>query len=326
MAKRKSNKKKVTSLILLLLLSIVMLGTTTYAWFTANQVVTINSINVKVEASNGLQISTNAAQWKSVITNSDILAGYTGSVNQFPIYVTNVSTDSTVDQTTGRLNMYRAVVGNDATTGDYNIYTAKETDTAGSTGNYVAFDIFLRVDKTQTIYLTSDSDVVAKEGTEDRGLKNAARIAFVTLGHGESTDSVSALTGLRNNVSAKALIWEPNADAHTQMVSDTVAPEYGVTLVAGANTPYYGVNKVIPTPTNLKELVNGTNTSDATLVNPGIVTKEVNSVYKEAFDLAAGVTKMRIYMWIEGQDIDCENNATGSDIEFNLQLSTESGD
>jgi predicted ribosomally synthesized peptide with SipW-like signal peptide len=326
MAKRKSNKKKVTSLILLLLLSIVMLGTTTYAWFTANQVVTINSINVKVEASNGLQISTNAAQWKSVITNSDILAGYTGSVNQFPIYVTNVSTDSTVDQTTGRLNMYRAVVGNDATTGDYNIYTAKETDTAGSTGNYVAFDIFLRVDKTQTIYLTSDSDVVAKEGTEDRGLKNAARIAFVTLGHGESTDSVSALTGLRNNVSAKALIWEPNADAHTQMVSDTVAPEYGVTLVAGANTQYYGVNKVIPTPTNLKELVNGTNTSDATLVNPGIVTKEVNSVYKEAFDLAAGVTKMRIYMWIEGQDIDCENNATGSDIEFNLQLSTESGD
>lgn len=326
MAKRKSNKKKVTSLILLLLLSIVMLGTTTYAWFTANQVVTINSINVKVEASNGLQISTNAAQWKSVITNSDILAGYTGSVNQFPIYVTNVSTDSTVDQTTGRLNMYRAVVGNDATTGDYNIYTAKETDTAGSTGNYVAFDIFLRVDKTQTIYLTSDSDVVTKEGTEDRGLKNAARIAFVTLGHGESTDSASALTGLRNNVSAKALIWEPNADAHTQMVSDTVAPEYGVTLVAGANTPYYGVNKAIPSPVDLKELVNGTNASDATLVNPGIVTKEVNSEYKEAFDLAAGVTKMRIYMWIEGQDIDCENNATGSDIEFNLQLSTESGD
>ena len=326
MAKRKSSKKKVTSLILLLLLSIVMLGTTTYAWFTANQVVTINSINVKVEASNGLQISTNAAQWKSVITNSDILAGYTGSVNQFPIYVTNVSTDSIVDQTTGRLNMYRAVVGNDATTGNYNIYTAKETDTAGSTGNYVAFDIFLRVDKTQTIYLTSDSDVLAKEGTEDRGLKNAARIAFVTLGHGESTDSASTLTGLRNNVSAKALIWEPNADAHTQMVADTVAPEYGVTLVAGANTPYYGVNKVIPTPVDLKELVNGTNTTDATLVNPGIVTKEVNSVYKEAFDLAAGVTKMRIYMWIEGQDIDCENNATGSDIEFNLQLSTESGD
>ena len=49
-----------------------------------------------------------------------------------------------------------------------------------------------------------------------------------------------------------------------------------------------------------------------------------NSAYQRAFDLKAGVTKMRIYMWIEGQDIDCENNATGSDITYNVQLSTQS--
>ena len=29
-------------------------------------------------------------------------------------------------------------------------------------------------------------------------------------------------------------------------------------------------------------------------------------------------------MWIEGQDIDCENNATGSDISFKVQFSTQS--
>ena len=29
-------------------------------------------------------------------------------------------------------------------------------------------------------------------------------------------------------------------------------------------------------------------------------------------------------MWIEGQDIDCENGATGSNITFNVQLSTNS--
>ena len=33
---------------------------------------------------------------------------------------------------------------------------------------------------------------------------------------------------------------------------------------------------------------------------------------------------MRIYLWIEGQDIDCENNATGSDITYDIQLSTQS--
>ena len=324
MAKNNKNRKKMNGLILLLIISIIMLGTTTYAWFTANQVVTINSIDVNVEASNGLQISTNASQWKSVLTNADIVAGYNGHTNQLPASVTNVSTDGTVDQTNGKLKMYRAVVGNDATTGDYNISTALETDAAGSVGNYIAFDVFLRVDSAQTIYLTTDSNVIAKTGTEDRGLKNAARVGFVTLGNGASTAPIATLTALNNNIVSKALIWEPNVDAHSQMVTDTVAPEYGVSLVENSNTPYYGVNKVISTPVDLKELVNGTNTTDATLVVPNIVTTEGNTQYKEAFSLPAGVTKMRIYLWIEGQDIDCENNATGSDIQFNLQFSTQS--
>ena len=29
-------------------------------------------------------------------------------------------------------------------------------------------------------------------------------------------------------------------------------------------------------------------------------------------------------MWIEGQDVDCENNASGGNIQFNLQMSTNS--
>ena len=321
----KNRKKKNTrKLVLLLIVSVIMLGTTTYAWFTANQVVTINSIDVKVEASNGLQISTNASAWKSVLTNADIVSGYSGHTNQLPAVVTNVSTDGVVDQDKGTLNMYKAVIGNDATTGDYNITTSLEADKAGSIGNYVAFDVFLRVDKAQTIYLTTDSNVVAKEGTEDRGLKNAARIAFVTLGTGASTDAPSDLTKLKNSVASKAIIWEPNYDGHTSMVTDSVASEYGVTLSAGSNTPYYGVNKEISTPIELKPLVNGTNTDDATLVTPNIATPVTMTQYERAFDLAAGVTKMRIYMWIEGQDIDCENNATGSDISYNLQFSTES--
>jgi len=322
MKKKKVNKKR--NLVLLLIVSVIMLGTTTYAWFTANQVVTINSIDVKVEASNGLQISTNASAWKSVLTNADITAGYSGHTNQLPSTVTNVSTDGKVNQSNGTLNMYKAVIGNDATTGDYNITTSLESDRAGSTGNYIAFDVFLRVDKAQTIYLTTSSNVVAKEGSEDKGLKNAARVAFVTLGNGESTDSPSDLTRLSNNVASKAIIWEPNYDGHTAMVTDSVASEYGVTLSSTTSTPYYGVNKEITTPIELKPLVNGTNTDDATLVQPNIISPVTMTQYERAFDLPAGVTKMRVYMWIEGQDIDCENNATGSDISYNLQLSTQS--
>ena len=36
--------------------------------------------------------------------------------------------------------------------------------------------------------------------------------------------------------------------------------------------------------------------------------------------LKAGVSKIRIYMWVEGQDVDCENSASGSDISFNVEF------
>ena len=40
----------------------------------------------------------------------------------------------------------------------------------------------------------------------------------------------------------------------------------------------------------------------------------------ELMTLSRGVTKIRIYMWVEGQDVDCENNASGGAIQFNLGL------
>ena len=41
-------------------------------------------------------------------------------------------------------------------------------------------------------------------------------------------------------------------------------------------------------------------------------------------NLKAGITKVRIYMWVEGQDVDCENSASGSDIQYNIQFSIPS--
>ena len=55
--KQEKKKKKLRTLVLLLFLTIIMFGTSTYAWFTANKTVTINSLDVHVEASGGIQIS-----------------------------------------------------------------------------------------------------------------------------------------------------------------------------------------------------------------------------------------------------------------------------
>ena len=334
--KDEKRKKRFRSLILLLFLSIIMFGVSTYAWFTANRMVTINTLNVHVEASNGLQISTNASDWKSVITNADITTNaYSTHMNMVPANVTAVSTNGDVNTSTGKLKMYKSVIGNDATTGKYNITTELDTEAKGSTGNFIAFDIFLRVDSNQTIYLTTGSNVVTKANTDDKGLKNSARVAFVKLGHGNSTDIVDNLVDLDNEIASKAIIWEPNTDTHSPLVVSQVAGEYGVILgnreedtenniTPDTYTNYYGVKREISTAVDLIDLVNGTDTTNAELVTPNIRTVASNTTYQQVFNLTTGVTKFRVYMWIEGQDIDCENNATGSDISFNVQLSTES--
>ena len=285
MSKKDKKRKKIRSLVLLLVLTIIMFSTATYAWFTANQTVTVSTLDVHVEASNGLQISTDASEWKTVITNADITAGYTGSKNMVPATLNAVSTDGTV--TDSELNMYKGVVGSDAQTGEYTITAAKSTAKAGNIGDYIAFDMFLRVDQDQTIYLTTSSNVTAKEGTEDKGLKNASRVGFVTLGNASSETAAGTLQAL-NTPAANAIIWEPNADAHTAR-GNASAIEYGITVNNKTDrTGYFGLKKEISNPTKLKDAMNGTDTTNAAEVTPNIVTPETyTGSYKQVIRLNA---------------------------------------
>ena len=36
-----------------------------------------------------------------------------------------------------------------------------------------------------------------------------------------------------------------------------------------------------------------------------------------------GITKVRVYMWVEGQDVDCEDKASGGSLSFNLAFSID---
>ena len=57
-------------------------------------------------------------------------------------------------------------------------------------------------------------------------------------------------------------------------------------------------------------------------VTPTITTPATFLNNQSLFTLKAGITKIRIYMWVEGQDVDCENNASGGSIKFDLKITT----
>ena len=84
---KKTNKKRQSSksLIVLIVLTAILMISSSYAWFTSNQTVTVDPIQVQVNATNGLQISHNAFDWSAKVTAAQLKnatnEGYEGAKN-----------------------------------------------------------------------------------------------------------------------------------------------------------------------------------------------------------------------------------------------------
>ena len=107
------------------------------------------------------------------------------------------------------------------------------------------------------------------------------------------------------NAPTKAIIWEPNVDAHSSIVQNSVSQDYDID-VTGASVAYFGVNQPIATETNLKSIVKNGASPYTTAMTPDIMTLENNTAYNEIFTLEEGVpwhTPSLIYpLLCSGQD------------------------
>lgn len=323
--KNRKKKKKLSSLIALLVFAIIALGTTTYAWFTSNRTVTISTLDVHVEAQNGLQISTDAATWKTVITNNDITTGYGTDKNQVPTSMEPVSTVGELDEN-GLMQMYYGTIKSN-TDGTQILTATKTTESKGTSGKFIAFDAFLKVEAESEIEMTTSSSVVPKNELTDVGLQNAARVAFVIEGNAEVTSDTSDIRALKTTESTNVHIWEPNYDVHTSAAVAAARDTYGITTVTeGADRIEYSgvkaeISEVLETPVLLSQSNASKNPTYFNVVTPSYATVKNFESPVSVFTLQPGVTKVRVYMWIEGQDVDCENNASGTDISYNVQFS-----
>ena len=379
------NKRRMLLLLLLLIATGFLLTTTTYAWFTSNRTVTVGDINVNVATSGGIQISVDAANWKSLVNTNEITSAsstYATATNQIPATTSALQPVSTAlasltkDTTThedpqdastplldkrnddGYLSMWHGIVKSNATSGQYILTTSDISNVANSTstGYFVCFDLFFKVDAEtasettgtqKQIYLTTSSDVIASDS--DTGIKNAARVAFIKEGAVDSgstkeTAQVLKTTTLQDNV----VLWEPNYDKHTSSGVNNAVNVYGVGATTISTDPTEsGKNAAISYSGVIAQVVEADNiplgsataalhaTQFAAVPPTGVTmfrTKEGwaaaqedtedDGKYKAIFTLGANqITKMKIYFWVEGQDVDCENNASGGSITLRLQFS-----
>ena len=281
-------------LALLVVTALALIGSS-FAWFAMTNVASVGQIDATVEeGSTGLMISQDAANYYGSIT-----LGGSATTYIHPTYLHQVSTNGTV-VTNGGLNFFQAAIvtkdgaGKAATikssadaTIDYN-EAGTASQATGKTASYYVFDLYFQVDSACSLYLNL--------GTE---FKNAAtltalsamRCAFINLGNvavtGVPATDTAAATALHGTGSI--VIWEP-------VVADPKVDTYGVAAASG-ETPfnaYESATTYAPTAVTTK--------STAELV---LTTDQVVASQTTIATLVAGINKVRVIMWVEGNDPDC---------------------
>ncbi len=321
-------KRRVLLLLTMLFSTAVFLSTATYAWFTANRTVSISSIQVNVEAQGGIQVSADGISWRSIIDVEelrDIADTYESSVNQIPEVLEPVSTIGNMNEE-GRMEMFYGVVETN-TGGNYILTTTQFEETRNNpNGRFIAFDLFFRLDGSapEQLYLTPNSGVSTPDAT-DTGIKNATRVAFVNLGTTAIGSSTNDIQSLNAGEGASVYIWEPNYNSHTAAAIAHASNTYGLTVDGVSAVPYSGVHSEITTEDDVLvgDATEANYSQFFTDVTPDYLTEEDFSDYVPVFNLSEGITKMRLYLWIEGQDIDTENTASGGNAIFDIQLTID---
>lgn len=309
------NNQSIMVSLLMLIGTAIALTTASYAWFSVNSTVTINGLEINVNAAEGIQVSTDAQTWKASLDISDLdpvaldnagAGKYTFAEGQKNHLGTTIVPVSTIgSQTAGNFEMFVGTLVEDATT----TLTTSAITEDNTTGEFIAFDVFIKTATTENIYLMNGSHFTYQPVDVEAsvGLEWATRVAFLDQGN-DATSSPALSKALANGTSADQVIWEPHALSNTVFALSNGA-------VAGVKETYYGV-KAANTGLTVVKSEQQTD-ADGAAVNFGnvtTITPDTDGTQWEVtpsniiFTVEPGINKIRIIMWLEGQDIDCENS------------------
>ncbi|NLA33161.1 MAG: hypothetical protein GX864_04410 [Mollicutes bacterium] len=320
--------KKTDVMFIWLFLTALLLTMTTYAWFSTNIIFEIESFDIQVVSRGGIEISTDGVNWKGVLGMLDFFDAdqtYPTNLNQITTSVKPVSTDGSVED--GLLKLYYGDVDIKEQGNQY-LYAVRSKeekyDTINNPGHFVTFDIFLKSYYNRKINIDPISGVKYIEGTTS-GIENAFRLGFLHQGTLSEETNLRQIQNLKD--ASKTYIWEPNSDAHMPSAVEHAQNIYNINTqeIGAQRITYHGISTEIPKTANVK--VNEANSNHHPeyfkLVNPDITTTKHNTTPQYLFDIVPGITKIRVYIWIEGQDIDCEDGSTNGKLEINIQLFAE---
>lgn len=333
-------------LMMLVVTALALIGSS-FAWFTVANTATVAQITTSAQSDGvRLELSKNATRYytRSIdVNNGAISAVLPNSLYQ--VSTTGLLEDkdhnnlSTLEFFNSKYNGYSVTDGKEyivskkdttvtesldgklaattRTANNYGLQGDSYGEAEGATQpTYIVFDLYFSTDRKADIYFFDSTAIKGKDAnaadySDDADVLKALRVAVVYLG---STETASEVVALDGSLSNSVAIWqvlgndtvyginkesyndgENGSEAEFESYKDNSGyvnnagvTTYGSELIVGANKDTAGKTKLFSTPAPSNDTV--------------------ERVY----------SKVRVYVWLEGQDPDCLSKVASQDIQINL--------
>lgn len=359
-------KAKLKLVFLLILCFGVLLGVTTYAWFSTNLNVRIETFRMGVKKNTGLTISLDGITFDNyIVVSSDILIDelkntYPDNTSQWAENgLVPVSSPGVLSNRNSEFfDIYVSGDGvrygkNKFITPNGYVSVSKVTNEAEQRrkyNQYIAFDVFFKNESDSpmpdNLYLetgteiklaTDDEDFIEltdEQKTEMIGLYNSTRIGITRIDDTPLTTwenhQYTTIQHLSCHNECFSIIYDPVSRFHTQKTIDEVKndPFYINNLTDDMTYPTYAfrsggkvyLDESVYGTRYLREL--GKNPDDNMFILQNVRTE--NDLGESLFEVPSGVTKTRLYIWIEGQDIDSiATDSKGALLDVSINFSKD---
>lgn len=324
----KIQKKNFNLMLLVTFFLGVLLIFSAYAWFNASLDVKVKFINLTVSKKSGLYISLDGIDFSSSVQISKKVLLDELS-NRYPKHTSQwangglypVSSKGIPNSNTDIFEIYFASNFEvDYETNKSYLTTKKSIETVASDKkNYIAFDIFLKnitgSPVSDNLYIDEGTNIIvdSEETPQILGLINSSRFGFVKVGSVSRNSTVTEIQNIECNNNCEMVIYEPNSTRHTDL-SIQRAKKYNVNLVNGEYYPTLAITGEMNF-FEINDTIKGKVSENFELQNTQV------DINKPIFEIPDGVTKLRVYVWIEGQDIDSlATRSEGADVSVVINL------
>ena len=313
--KKTIKKRAFVSAIAMLIVSAIVLTSSTFAWFSMSKEAEVQSMDLTVSSPEGIQISANASAWTASLTVDEIFDNddektsrydaYEGNNNLYPADLIPVSSAfAAANSATGYANFYKATLDD---SGRATVTAVTQSKDSQDAAGLIAFDLFFKVAEAQTVKFGASTFT----DNSNSKILSALRVAFSPLGNVAIGTDAATATALNTFTANKNVSYEVDS-----LNRSDDATALGISAGRLSTEYLYG------TGGNGRTAVNGVLVGSGTSMN-GTAVNDQSAESEKVFSLDAGITKVRVYIWVEGQDVDCLNSVAGAALTANLKFTID---